>query len=63
MSGCRRDESGAPADGRVWVIGTTGPVADLARHVGGDRVHVESLMGAGVDPHLYQALPSDMAKL
>ena len=61
--GCRRDGAGGPVDGLPWVVCTTGPVADLVRHVGGERAHVEALMGAGVDPHLYQALPNDMAKL
>ncbi len=61
--GCRGNGAGVPMDDRLWVVCTTGPVADLVRHVGGEWVYVESLMGAGVDPHLYQALPSDMAKL
>jgi manganese/zinc/iron transport system substrate-binding protein len=29
-------------------------VADVARHVGGQRVQVTGLMGPGVDPHLYK---------
>ena len=62
LAGCRRDLSG-PTDGRLWVVCTIGQVAELARHVGGDRVQVDAIMGPGVDPHLYQALPNDMAKL
>jgi manganese/zinc/iron transport system substrate-binding protein len=30
-------------------------VGDLVTNVGGDRVDVDSLMGAGVDPHLFKA--------
>ncbi len=60
-TGCRPGNS--DTEGRVRVVCTTGPVAELARHVGGDRVHVDVLMGPGVDPHLYQALPADMARL
>jgi manganese/zinc/iron transport system substrate-binding protein len=29
-------------------------VTDLVKEVGGPRVEVEGLMGAGVDPHLYK---------
>lgn len=63
LTGCRRGGLDAPNDGRVQVVCTTGPVAELARHVGGEHVRVVALMGPGVDPHLYQALPADMAQL
>lgn len=45
------------------VTTTTAMVADLAKSVGGDLVTVTSLMGPGVDPHLYKATSSDIAKL
>ncbi len=45
------------------VVATTTMVADLVREVGGDAVVVESLMRAGVDPHLYKASPADVSKL
>jgi manganese/zinc/iron transport system substrate-binding protein len=51
------------AEQKLGVAATTGMVADLVRQVGGERVHVEALMGAGVDPHLYKATASDVAKL
>ncbi len=35
------------------VVATTTMVADLARVIGGDRVEVRGLMGAGIDPHSY----------
>jgi manganese/zinc/iron transport system substrate-binding protein len=38
-------------------------VADTARNVGGERVEVTSLMGAGVDPHLYKASEGDLDRL
>ena len=31
--------------------------------IGGDRVEVKSLMGPGVDPHLYKAMQGDISKL
>ncbi|MCC6232619.1 MAG: zinc ABC transporter substrate-binding protein [Verrucomicrobiales bacterium] len=45
------------------VVATTTLVADLVRVVGGDRVQVQSLMGPGVDPHLYKASAGDMSAL
>ncbi|MBL8826512.1 MAG: zinc ABC transporter substrate-binding protein [Planctomycetaceae bacterium] len=52
------------AGGRpIRVVCTTGMVADLVRNVGGDRVHVEQLMGEGVDPHLYKSSPGDLSRL
>ncbi len=45
------------------VVATTGMVADLARNIGGERVHVTALMGAGVDPHLYKASERDVISL
>jgi manganese/zinc/iron transport system substrate-binding protein len=47
----------------IKVVCTTGMVADLARNVGGKHVEVTSLMGAGVDPHLYKASPGDLSLL
>lgn len=47
----------------IRIVATTGMVGDLARNIGGDRVTVEALMGAGVDPHLYKATASDITKL
>jgi manganese/zinc/iron transport system substrate-binding protein len=46
----------------VQVLATTGMVADVVKNVGGERVVVTSLMGAGVDPHLYKATESDLRK-
>ena len=34
----------------INIVCTTGMVADLARNIGGDKVKVKQLMGAGVDP-------------
>ncbi len=48
---------------RVKAVATIGMVADLVAQVGGDRVTVETLMGPGVDPHLYKPTASDAARL
>ena len=51
------------AERKVQVVATVTMVSDLVRQVGGDRVEVRGLMGPGVDPHLYKATASDVAKL
>jgi manganese/zinc/iron transport system substrate-binding protein len=48
---------------RVRVVATTGMIGDAAHHVGGDRAEVVTLMGPGVDPHLYKASQGDVARL
>jgi manganese/zinc/iron transport system substrate-binding protein len=45
------------------VVCTTGPVADILRNLGGERLKVTGLMGPGVDPHLYKASTSDVERL
>ncbi|MEX0711202.1 MAG: zinc ABC transporter substrate-binding protein [Pirellulales bacterium] len=47
----------------IKVVATTGMVADLVRHVGGEHVDVVQLMGEGVDPHLYHATTDDISQL
>ncbi len=47
----------------VRVVTTVNFVTDLVQQVGGQRVQVEGLMGAGVDPHLYKASAGDVRKL
>lgn len=76
LTGCKGEPKGKPAAQKslvvshtfkgtypIKVICTTGMVADLARNIGGDRVRVEQLMGADVDPHLYRPNTTDMEKL
>lgn len=50
-------------EGTYTVVTTTAMVADIVRNVAGDRAKVRSLMGAGVDPHLYRATRSDMSAM
>lgn len=44
-------------------VATTGMIGDIVGQVGGDRVEVTVLMGAGVDPHLYKASEHDLRTL
>ena len=43
----------------IQIIATTGMVADITRQVAGDHAIVTSLMGEGVDPHLYKPTAAD----
>jgi len=47
----------------INVVATTGQVGDVVSNVGGDRVQVRTLMGPGVDPHLYKASAGDITAL
>lgn len=50
-------------DGKFRIVTTTSLITDLVKNIGGDKVEVEGLMGAGVDPHLYKASEGDVSKL
>jgi manganese/zinc/iron transport system substrate-binding protein len=45
------------------IVCTTGMITDAVKQIGGDSVEVISLMGPGVDPHLYKATQGDLKKL
>lgn len=51
------------AKGPLKVITTTEDLAALAREVGGDRIHVESLARGYQDPHFVEPKPSFITKL
>jgi len=57
--GCTPQEE----NGRITIVTTTGIVGDCIRNIAGDKAEVISLMGAGVDPHLYRASQGDIDKL
>ncbi|MCF2874542.1 MULTISPECIES: metal ABC transporter solute-binding protein, Zn/Mn family [unclassified Tenacibaculum] len=48
---------------KLNVVTTTTMITDLVKNIGGDKVEVNGLMGAGVDPHLYKASEGDVSKL
>ncbi len=48
---------------QVQVVTTTGMIADLVENIGKEFVDVTSLMGPGVDPHLYRASEGDVRRL
>ncbi|HEV2819394.1 MAG TPA: zinc ABC transporter substrate-binding protein [Solirubrobacteraceae bacterium] len=58
-----RAQGAEAADGRLRVVTTTNWITDTAKQIGGDRVAVTGLMGAGVDPHLYNPSAGDVDTL
>jgi manganese/zinc/iron transport system substrate-binding protein len=45
------------------VVATVGMVGDAVREVSGGRVRVDTLIGEGVDPHLFRPTRSDISRL
>jgi manganese/zinc/iron transport system substrate-binding protein len=61
LSGCGGNVVSEPDV--VRVVCTTGPVSDMLVNLGGKHLKVTGLMGPGVDPHLYRAVPADFERL
>jgi len=47
----------------ITIVATTAMIADVVRHVAGEHAEVTSLMGEGVDPHLYRPTRDDINRL
>jgi manganese/zinc/iron transport system substrate-binding protein len=62
LSACGVEEVQGNSD-KIKVTTTIAQIADGVRNIGGDHVEVTSLMGPGIDPHLYKATQSDIGKL
>ncbi len=50
-------------NGEIYIVCTTGMIADGVQNIVQDRAKVDVLMGPGVDPHLYKATHGDLLKL
>ena len=59
LTGCDPKAS----DSRPRVVSTIGMIHDLVLNIGKEHVNAESLMGPGIDPHLYKASESDVRLL
>lgn len=56
-------EPAALAEGqRLQVVATTNVIGDVVSQVGGEAIDLETLIGAGQDPHGYQPAPSDLIR-
>lgn len=63
LAACGGESRTAGAEGKIKVTTTIAQIAEPLSAIGGERLIVESLMGPGVDPHLYQATQGDIRKL
>tara|TARA_B100000609_G_C17220527_1_gene439722 strand:+ start:4876 stop:5778 length:903 start_codon:yes stop_codon:yes gene_type:complete len=63
LCGCPQSRQSSKKDGKMYVVATTGMLADAAKVIGGPHVRVDGLMGPGVDPHLYKATAADTRRL
>ena len=63
LTACAGRIESDPAEATPRILTSTSLLADFTRTISGDRLHVESLLGFGVDPHSYQPAPQDAAKI
>ena len=64
LAGCAAGGAAtAPAEGPIKAVATTGMIGDALAAIGGEHVSVTTLMGPGVDPHLYKASARDVRTL
>ncbi len=63
LAGCEAPLPPDEGPSKVQIVATTSMIADTAREIGGDAVHVDALMGPGIDPHLYKASAGDVERL
>jgi len=62
ISACSPPAADSSIAGPVVVASTTF-LADIAQNVAGNRLQVESLLPFGADPHSYQPIPQDVARV
>lgn len=64
LSGCNNAENrNEKNNGKINIVTTIAQIGEPISVIGGDHVNVTSLMGPGVDPHLYNATQGDIATL
>lgn len=62
LGGCRQPP-GKGAGGALRVLAVETFLADIAQNVAGERLTVEALIPAGVDPHSFEPTPGDAARV
>lgn len=68
VMGCTSPSGGSGAatdfsERKMRVVTTTNIIGDLVRQVAGDAVELTTLMGPGIDPHLYKASEGDVQRM
>jgi ABC-type Zn uptake system ZnuABC Zn-binding protein ZnuA len=62
VSACQPKPAASQPQG-IKVLAAESFIADIAQNVAGDRVKVDTLMPIGMDPHAFEPVPSDVAKI
>jgi manganese/zinc/iron transport system substrate-binding protein len=60
---CNTDKKEKGSDLSLRIVASTGMIEDAARNITGNKATVTSIMGPGVDPHLYKATQGDLSRL
>ncbi len=60
---CQSDTHQTIGKDKLTIVSTTGMIGDAVKNIVGNRAEVISLMGPGVDPHLYKVTQSDIKTL
>jgi len=63
MAACGNSDAQSNESDVIQVTTTIAQIEDIVKNVGKDYVQTESLMGPGIDPHLYKASQGDIKKL
>ena len=63
LAGCGENKKEPNSNGKINVVSTTTMITDMVKQIGGDKINLKSLMGPGVDPHLYDPIPTDAIAL
>lgn len=59
----KKEQGTIPEGQQMKVVTTTSILKDAVQNIVGEAATVESIMGSGVDPHLYKATQGDLQKL
>ncbi|KIL44146.1 metal ABC transporter solute-binding protein, Zn/Mn family [Jeotgalibacillus soli] len=63
LVGCNVAEKEGGEDQPIQVVATTSQIGDSISQIGGEFLEVTTLMGPGVDPHIYQPTQRDIQAL
>ncbi len=63
LAACQMSSSPSPPANELKVLAVSSFLADMAQHVAGDRLEIETLIPVGVDPHTFEPTPQDVTKI
>jgi ABC-type Zn uptake system ZnuABC Zn-binding protein ZnuA len=63
LPACGRQSASNAGQAAPVVLTSTTILADVTRSIAGNRIHVDALLPAGIDPHSYQPTPQDAARV